>query len=60
MTFRGSVAKNMDFRSHVFSVFAVLQLNDYMCCPGPAFSAAVQKFSISEHLAGLDGLAALA
>ena len=28
-----------------------------MCSPGPAFSATEPKFSISEHLAGLDGLA---
>ena len=27
-----------------------------MCCTGPAFSAAEPKFSISEHLAVLDGL----
>ena len=34
-----------------------MRLNDFMCCPGPGFSAGEPKISISEHLAGLDGLA---
>ena len=50
--------------SQFFTVFRTLpqfsqpkRLNDCMCCPNPVFSAAARKFSISEHLAGLDGLA---
>ena len=44
---RGSFAKHTYF--HTFSQFPQpMQLNDSMCCPGPAFSAAAEpKFSIS-------------
>ena len=34
---------------YIFSVLAVLQLNNSMCCPAPAFSADAPNFSISEN-----------
>ena len=41
----------------VSSVFAAYATEAFHVIPRPCFSAAVRTFSISEHLAGLDGLA---